>query len=78
MVDLDPVEDDDNVTLKELIQNHVNYTGSQTGRSILANWNEEVGRFIKVMPRDYKAVLLKRKLREMEGKKDKKEVENHG
>jgi glutamate synthase (ferredoxin) len=25
--------------------------------SILANWNESVGQFVKVMPKDYKRVL---------------------
>jgi glutamate synthase (NADPH) large chain len=44
--------------LKGLIQNHHDYTGSAVAKSILSNWDEEIFRFMKVMPTDYKRVLL--------------------
>lgn len=61
MVDFDVIEDEDANALKSLIQNHKNYTGSTVADAILSNFNMELAKFVKVMPRDYKAVLLKRK-----------------
>lgn len=43
--------------LKVLITNHREYTGSTVAASILDNWDAELGRFVKVMPTDYKRVL---------------------
>ena len=40
-----------------LIENHEKYTGSTVARHILDNWTEELGRFKKVFPTDYKRVL---------------------
>jgi glutamate synthase (NADPH/NADH) large chain len=35
----------------------VDATDSAVGRQIVADWPGQVGNFVKVMPRDYKAVL---------------------
>jgi glutamate synthase domain-containing protein 3 len=43
--------------LRELIENHHNYTGSTVAEHILKNWKTELTRFVKVMPTDYKRVL---------------------
>ncbi len=42
------------------IQEHVNVTGSSVGQAMLDNWDENVGKFVKVMPYDYKRVLMER------------------
>lgn len=60
-IDLEPLEDEDIKTLKGLIQKHVKLTDSKLGKDILEDWNKTASQFIKVMPREYKAVLLKRK-----------------
>ena len=58
MVDLDDLETDADVAeLRQLIENHLAFTGSTVAESILANWNESVIQFVKVMPKDYKRVL---------------------
>ncbi len=57
MVALEPVEADDQATLRETIQNHVKYTQSKKAANILENWTEMLPKFVKVMPRDYKRVL---------------------
>ena len=58
MVDLDDLETDADVAeLRQLIENHLAFTESTVAASILANWNESVGQFVKVMPKDYKRVL---------------------
>ena len=57
MVGLEPVEEGDVATLRDLIQSHVDYTNSQKAIQVLANWSEMLPKFVKVMPRDYKRVL---------------------
>lgn len=62
MVDLDPLNEDDFVTIKENLNNHQELTQSQLAGEYLDNWDEYRERFIKVIPRDYKEVLRKRAL----------------
>ncbi len=59
MVDLDPMEDEDFDTLRNLIRNHFAHTSSQLALDILNEWDNYKKHFTKVMPRDYKAVLGK-------------------
>jgi len=40
-----------------MIQRHQTYTGSTRAAGILANWEQMVPKFVKVMPKDYKRVL---------------------
>ncbi len=61
MVDLDPLDQNDQEVLREMIRNHFRHTSSNRALEILNNWDKAIKRFIKVMPRDYKAVLEKRK-----------------
>jgi glutamate synthase (ferredoxin) len=58
MVGLETLEDPEEIAdLRELIQNHVNYTQSEKGQAVLANWEVNIPKFVKVMPKDYKRVL---------------------
>ena len=43
---------------RELIARHVDYTTSPCGQRVLEGWTELRASFVKVMPRDYKRVLL--------------------
>jgi len=43
--------------LRVLIERHLLHTGSKRARAILDNWDQEVSRFVKVMPRDYARAL---------------------
>jgi glutamate synthase (NADPH) large chain len=61
LVEFDPMEEEDKITLKELVGNHFEYTGSSVAKEILDHWNTALEKFIKVMPRDYKRVLQARK-----------------
>ena len=47
----------DEVTLKNLIQKHAAYTGSEHAKTILQHWNDYRGKFVKVMPNEYKRAL---------------------
>jgi len=48
----------DEITLKLLIEKHAAYTGSARAITILANWDEYRGKFVKVMPNEYKRALI--------------------
>jgi glutamate synthase (ferredoxin) len=58
MSDVEVLDDEDLATVRQMVENHVKYTKSPKGSRILANWEEMAGKFVKVMPRDYKRVLL--------------------
>jgi glutamate synthase domain-containing protein 3 len=57
-VDLDPVESETDINaLRNLIERHVEYTGSPRGEWILENWPDMLPKFVKVFPHEYKRVL---------------------
>jgi glutamate synthase (ferredoxin) len=58
MVALETLDDNDLETLKAMIEKHVERTGSARGTIILLNWRTYARKFVKVMPTDYKRVLL--------------------
>ncbi|WP_220628120.1 glutamate synthase large subunit [Confluentibacter sediminis] len=59
-LNLDPVtEPADIVALKELIENHYNYTLSPLAQRILENWETELPKFIKVLPEEYRQALIR-------------------
>jgi glutamate synthase (ferredoxin) len=57
MVALEPLDDNDLDTLKAMIEQHAELTGSARGTIILLNWRTYLNKFVKVMPVDYKRVL---------------------
>jgi glutamate synthase domain-containing protein 2/glutamate synthase domain-containing protein 1/glutamate synthase domain-containing protein 3 len=60
MVGLDELDRVDATELRELIEEHGRRTGSPVAARVLADWQGllERGAFVKVMPHDYKRVLL--------------------
>jgi glutamate synthase domain-containing protein 2/glutamate synthase domain-containing protein 1/glutamate synthase domain-containing protein 3 len=60
LVDLDEISADDEDEVRALISEHAQRTGSLVARNVLAAWERERARFVKVMPRDYKRVLEER------------------
>lgn len=58
MVDLETPDADDLVSLRLLIEKHVAVTGSKRGTRLLANWEDTQRHIVKVMPREYKRVLM--------------------
>ncbi|MDQ1603187.1 MAG: glutamate synthase large chain, partial [Actinomycetota bacterium] len=64
MVDLEPLDTEDAELVRHLVARHAEDTGSPVARTLLAAWDADpaaaAGRFVKVMPRDYKNVLLAR------------------
>jgi glutamate synthase domain-containing protein 2/glutamate synthase domain-containing protein 1/glutamate synthase domain-containing protein 3 len=62
-VDLEPIvfesgsEAQDALIVKELVQRHLELTGSRRARWILENWTDMLSRFVKVFPHEFKRVL---------------------
>jgi len=62
MIDLDDVTEEDAIELKAMIQKHYDYTNSTVAKFILDDFDNQVQHFVKVFPKDYKKVLLKKKI----------------
>jgi len=58
MVDLEKLTDDDDVLVRQLLTRHAGLTGSTVAQRLLDRWESMHDQFVKVMPRDYKRVLL--------------------
>src|SRR5688500_12005093 len=63
MVDLETMEDEDKAEVKALVEQHFKYTGSDPAEWVIENWPVASDLFVKVMPKDYKLVLSKQKVR---------------
>jgi glutamate synthase domain-containing protein 3 len=61
LVELEELDETGAAEVKMLISEHAQRTGSLRARNILASWDRECQRFVKVMPRDYKRVLQERR-----------------
>jgi glutamate synthase (NADPH/NADH) large chain len=61
MVELENVVDDADVAeLLEMVELHEQYTGSTVATRVLSEWPKVLDDFVKVMPVDYKRVLMER------------------
>jgi glutamate synthase (ferredoxin) len=68
MVDLEALtREEDIAEVRALIEKHVAHTGSERGTAVLANWEQAVGHFVKITPRDYKRMLACIERAESEG-----------
>ncbi|MEM8736993.1 MAG: glutamate synthase large subunit [Planctomycetota bacterium] len=62
MVELEKTDDPDDIAeLLVLVRNHHTYTGSAVAEKLLGDWEQALTHFIKVMPIDYRRVLLQQK-----------------
>src|SRR5205085_5275420 len=53
LVDVEPLEEHDEAELRDLVAEHAARTGSPVARRLLAGWDAQVRRFLKVVPGDY-------------------------
>ena len=62
MVELEDLKASEDIAeLKALIEKHALYTDSAVAKRVLADWDTYLGKFVKVMPTDYKRVLIEQK-----------------
>src|SRR3989338_9252575 len=62
MVVLEKADVDDELTIRDLLHNHYRYTNSPAAKKMLDGFNDELRKFVKVMPLEYKRILEQRKL----------------
>ena len=62
MIELEKLSKEDEVIVRDLLNNHYSFTGSQLAKQVLDSWLNEIGRFIKVMPLEYKKILKQQKV----------------
>ena len=78
MVELSLIEDmADNRELHRLISNHYRYTGSRLAKRMLDDWNTYSAQFIKVIPYEYKQVLIAEKMESIRQKIENSAVQNN-
>ena len=59
LVELEKLEDaGEQEELKAIVERHLAFTGSPLAKRLLDSWEDTVQRFTKVIPRDYKAMML--------------------
>ncbi|MDB9883454.1 glutamate synthase-related protein, partial [Bacteroidia bacterium] len=65
MVLIEKTDIDDMAFIHQFLTNHFTYTGSKQANQMLADWRNSTPDFIKIIPKEYKAVLLKIKEKEL-------------
>jgi glutamate synthase (NADPH) large chain len=69
MVELSPLDQAEDIALvRELIRRHVGYTGSSYAARFLDDWIGVQPRFVRVMPKDYRRVLVAEERARAEGR----------
>jgi glutamate synthase (NADPH/NADH) large chain len=63
MVELEPIDPEDRQTIKDLLRNHLQYTGSERAKAVLDNFDRDIKKFVKVMPIEYKRLLESGKIK---------------
>jgi len=63
MVDLDQLEEEDAVILRQMVSKHFNFTESTVAKFILDDFENQLKNFIKVFPKDYKKALQTHKIK---------------
>jgi glutamate synthase (ferredoxin) len=57
MVQLFQIDAESEAELKEMIENHLRYTGSRKARLLLRDWDAAVKKFVCVLPNDYRRMM---------------------
>jgi glutamate synthase (NADPH/NADH) large chain len=69
MVELSGLEtEEDEIFVKDSVKKHIYWTNSEYAKSILAEWEANRRRFVKVLPVEYKRALQQMKLAELDRK----------
>ncbi|MEZ4825251.1 MAG: glutamate synthase large subunit [Bacteroidia bacterium] len=63
LVVFDPLEYDDTETIKNLVSRHYTYTGSRIALKLMTDWPAAFDHFVKVIPTDYKKILLENQVK---------------
>jgi glutamate synthase (NADPH/NADH) large chain len=67
LVELNAVDEEAGETIRELVRQHAEHTGSPVAEALLREWPAALARFTEVMPTDYRRVLDARSAAERDG-----------
>jgi glutamate synthase domain-containing protein 3 len=67
---LEPLDEGDVIEVRELVQEHLERTGSPVARRVLEQWDALLPSFVKVFPTDYKRVLAEMARQEAEASEE--------
>ena len=67
MVDVEELDAEDAEFVRRAVSRHTEETDSEVGAALLADWDANLRRFSKIMPRDFRRVLQARARAEAEG-----------
>ncbi|MCF7908220.1 MAG: glutamate synthase large subunit [Candidatus Omnitrophica bacterium] len=67
MVELQEIKEKDKDVLYNLLDNHFKYTGSKRAKRVIDSMNEELKKFIRVIPIEYKRILEEAQIEEKLG-----------
>ena len=74
MVAIEELTVEDENILRLYVEQHLQYTDSDTAKNILDNWTTILPQFVKVMPQDFKKALAMREITYSEVLEDKNVV----
>ena len=60
MVNLETLTDEDQTILRDFVEKHFQHTTSNVALALIQDWTAQLGKFVKVMPTDFKAALASR------------------
>jgi glutamate synthase domain-containing protein 3 len=64
MVELGEIKEDDRDTIYYLLSNHFKYTKSVKAKKVLTNLGDQLKKFVRVLPIEYKRILEGAKIQE--------------
>ena len=74
MVNLEPLNDEDQTILREYVEKHFQYTTSNIALALIQDWDNRISQFVKVLPTDFKNALAGRGISLAEQIRDKSVV----
>jgi glutamate synthase (NADPH/NADH) large chain len=75
MVDLEALSQQADIdALREMVEKHVQHTGSPRGKELLGDWEKTISLFVKVMPVEYRRALGQMRKVELGGRRTEGEV----
>ncbi|ARK12451.1 glutamate synthase large subunit [Fibrella sp. ES10-3-2-2] len=60
MVSLDVLNDEDQGIVRQYVEKHFQHTTSNVALSLIQDWDAQIGKFVKVLPDDFKQALASR------------------
>ncbi len=58
MIEIEKLSDKDEEKIKDMVYKHIKYTGSDYAKSIMDNWAENKQKFIKIIPKMFKKMMI--------------------